>query len=97
MQSGANVSIKDINLLIMLQLCDKLDIKQSLGGDYRYLAAHFEMPNDHLMRISQGQDKTQEVLNWIGRNPRNTVAKLREILVNMRRDDCVEIIDKKYC
>ena len=97
MQSGANVSIKDINLLIMLQLCDKLDIKQSLGGDYRYLAAHFEMPNDHLMRISQGEDKTQEVLNWIGRNPRNTVAKLREILVNMRRDDCVEIIDKKYC
>ena len=47
--------------------------------------------------VSQGQDKTQEVLNWIGRNPTNTVAKLREILVEMRRDDCVEIIDKKYC
>ena len=55
------------------------------------------MANDHLMRIFQEQDKTQEVLNWIGRNPTNTVAKLREILVEMRRDDCVEIIDKKYC
>ena len=96
MQSRENVTIKDLNLLVMLQLCDKLDIKQSLGSDYRYLAAHFDMPNDHLMRISQGQDKTQEVLNWIGRNPTNTVAKLREILVEMRRDDCVEIIDKKY-
>ena len=96
-QSGDNVSIKDLNLLVMLQLCEKLDIEQSLGGDYKYLAAHFHMTNDHIIRISQGQNKTREVLNWIGRNPRNTVAKLRQILVDIRRDDCVEIIDKKYC
>ena len=97
MQSRENVSIKDLNSLVMLQLCEKLDIEQKLGGDYKYLAAHVRMPNDHIMRISQEQNKTREVLNWIGRNPTNTVAKLREILVEMRRDDCVEIIDKKYC
>ena len=96
MQSGDNVSIKDLNSLVMLQLCKKLDIEQSLGGDYRYLAAHFHMPNDDITAISQGQNKTREVLNWIGRNPGNTVAKLKQILVDMRRDDCVEIIDKKY-
>ena len=96
MQCRDNVSIKDLNSLVMLQLCKKLDIEQSLGGDYRYLAAHFRMPNDHIMRISQEQNKTREVLNWIGRNPGNTVAKLKQILVDMRRDDCVEIIDKKY-
>ena len=97
MQSGHNVSIKDLNSLVMLQLCKKLDIEQRLGGDYKDVAAHFGMPNDDITTISQGQNKTREVLNWIGRNPRNTVAKLRQILVDIRRDDCVEIIDKKYC
>ena len=95
-QSGDNVSIKDLNSSVTQQLCKKLDIEQSLGGDYKDVAAHFDMPNDHITTISQGQNKTREVLNWIGRNPRNTVAKLRQILVNMRRDDCVDIIDKKY-
>ena len=97
MQSGDNVSIKDLNSLVMLQLCEKLDIEQTLGGDYRYLAAHFDMPDDHIMRISQGQNKTRKVLNWMGRNLRNTVTKLRKVLVKIRRDDCVEIINKKYC
>ena len=96
-QSAENVSVKDLNLMIMLQLCDKLDIKQSLGGDYRYLAAHFYMHSDDMIRVSQGQDKTLQVLNWIGRNPINTVAKLREVLVNMERYDCVDIINKEYC
>ena len=96
MQSD-NVSIKDLNSLVILQLCEKLHIEQKLGGDYKYLAAHFGMPNDHIMRISQEQNKTREVLNWIGRFPGNTVAKLRQILVNIQRDDCVDIINKKYC
>ena len=97
MQSGYNVSIKDLNSLVRLQLCDKLDIRQSFGGDYRYLAANLDMHNDHIMRISQGQDKTQEVFKWIGTNPKNTVSKLREILLKMGRHDCLEIINKKYC
>ena len=96
-QSGDDVSIKDLNSSVTQQLCKKLDIEQMLGGDYKDVAAHFDMPNDDITIISQGQNKTREVLSWIGRNPRNTVAKLRQILVNKRRDDCVEIIDKKYC
>ena len=96
MQSGHNVSIKDLNSLVMLQLCKKLDIEQRLGGDYKDVAAHFGMPNDDITTISQGQNKTREVHNWIGRNPINTVAKLRQLLDNLRRHDCVEIINKKY-
>ena len=95
-ESDGNDSIKDLNSLVTLQLCKKLDIEQRLGGDYKFLAAHFDMPNDDITAISQGQNKTQEVLNWIGRKPRNTVAKLKEILVKMERDDCLEIIDKQY-
>ena len=56
------------------------------------------MPSDHIMRISQGQNKTLEVLKWIGRNPGNTVEKLLQILVIMRRFDCVEIIEENsFC
>ena len=55
--NGENVSIKDLNSLVMPQLCEKLDIQPSLGGDYKYLVAHFNMPNSHIMRISQGQNK----------------------------------------
>ena len=50
--------------------------------------------NIHL--IAQKNDPTKEVLKWIRQNPENTVAKLRETLVKMKRDDCVEIIDEKY-
>ena len=79
----------------MLELCEQLDRKQS--SDYRYLAAHFGMAKGQIARISQGKHKTEEVLNWIGRNSGITVAKLREILRDkMRRDDCVAIINKKY-
>ena len=95
-ESGEKVSIKDLDALVMLQLCSKLDIKLSVGGDYRYLAAHFGISYDHITRISQGDDKTHEVMSCIGTSPGNTVAKLREILNIMKRHDCVEIIDNKY-
>ena len=94
--SGEKVSIKDLNALVMLQLCRKLDINLSAGYNYRDLAARFGMSYERLTQISQGQNKTHEVLSWIGLNPRNTVSKLRGILNTMERDDCVEIIDKEY-
>ena len=80
----------------MLKLCKKLNIESTVGCDYRYLAAHFDMSSDDIRLISQEKDQTQEVLKWIGQKPQNTVAKLRETLVEMERDDCVAIIDEKY-
>ena len=80
----------------MLDLCKKLNIESPAGCDYKYLAAHFGMSCDDIKLISQEKDRTQEVLKWIGQKPKNSVAKLRETLVEMERDDCVSIIDKKY-
>ena len=55
------------------------------------------MTRDHVTQISKGEDKTEVVLDWIGRNSGDTVAKLREILRDkMGRDDCVAIINTKY-
>ena len=80
----------------MLQLGKKLDVKNSDGGDFRYLAAYFDMSTQDIDLISEKDDRTKKVLSYIGGNPANTVSKLREILVEMERDDCVAIIDKKY-
>ena len=67
------------------------------NGDYRYLAGHFGMTRNYVTQISKAENKTEVVMDWIGRNSGNTVAKLREILRDkMGRDDCVSIINKKY-
>ena len=95
-QPAEKVGIKDLNALVMLELCKKLNIECAVGCDYRELAARFEMTSDDINLISQGKDQTQEVLKWAGRKPENTVSKLREKLVEMGRDDCVAIIDKEY-
>ena len=95
-QCAEKVSIKDLNALVMLDLCKKLNIESPAGCDYKYLAAHFGMSWDDIKLISQEKDRTQEILKWIGQTPQNTVAKLREILVKMERNDCVAIIDEKY-
>ena len=95
-QLAEKVSIKDLHALVMLKLSKKLNIESSAGCNYEYLAAHFDMSSDNIHLISQKKNPTKEVLKWIRQNPENTVAKLRETLVEMERDDCVKIIDEKY-
>lgn len=51
------------------------------------------MPIDDIDLISQGANTTHRVLRWAGRNPGNTIARLRDILLDMGRLDCVKIID----
>ena len=91
-----------LNPLARLQICRELDIKHPLGGDYQTLAALFNMSTEDIEKISQKPNPTDNVLVWMGRKPINTIAKLRNVLVTMERDDCVEIIDKSlqsgmYC
>ena len=95
-QPAKQVSVKNLNALVILELCKKLDVKKSVGGDYRFLAAYFDMSTEDIDLISEKDDRTKEVLSYVGRNSTNTVSKLREIFVKMERDDCVAIIDEKY-
>ena len=87
-------SISHLDPLARIRICRKLDIKHPVCGDYRELAAHFDMPNTDIIVISQNPDPTDNVLHTIQRNPKNTIAKLRQVLVIMGRDDCVMIIDE---
>ena len=80
--------------MVREEICKKLDIEHPTRGDYRTLAAHFHMPNDDITTISQNPDPTDRVLQWVGRNPKNTISKLRQALQTMGREDCVTIIDK---
>ena len=52
------------------------------------------MDNDDIITISQNPDPTDNVLQRIGHNPKNTLAKLRGVLQTMEREDCVSIIDE---
>ena len=87
-------SVNNLHPLQRQNICKKLDIKHSTGGDYRALAAKFDMANDDIIAISQNPDPTDKVLQWVGRNPKNTITKLRKVLQAMRREDCVNIIDE---
>ena len=87
-------SVNNFDPLIRRNICKKLDLKDPLGKDYRELAAHFKIPNEDIRTISQNSDPTDKVLQRLGHNPKITIAKLREVLVTMGRDDCVEIIDQ---
>ena len=87
-------SVNDLHPLLRQKICKKLDIKHPTGGAYRELAAYFDMPNDDIIAISQNPDPTDNVLQWVGRNPKNTIAKLRKVLKAMGRKDCVNIIDE---
>ena len=79
--------------MVRQAICKKLDLKHPLGKDYHELAARFDMPTEDIRTISEGPDPTDNVLKCVGYNPKNTVAKLLEVLKTMGRDDCVEIID----
>ena len=91
-QPPKELSINGLAPLARHGICQKLDIEDDFGGDYRELAARFEMSSNCLDLISQGANRTHRVLRWAGRNPENTVAKLREILLDMGRFDCIQII-----
>ena len=87
-------TVNDLHPLLRQKICKKLDIKHPTGGAYRELAAYFDMSNDDINAISQNPDPTDNVLQWVGRNPKNTIAKLRKVLKAMGRKDCVNIIDE---
>ena len=85
MQPAEKVSVKNLNALVILELGEKLDVKKSVGDrDYQYLAAHFDMSFRDIDLISEKDDRTREVLRCVGRNPTNTVSKLRQILVDQK-------------
>ena len=79
-------------------LCRELDLPRPDGGDYRELASHFNMSTQDIQTITQTFSPTDYVLDWAGRNPINTIAKLQDVLVTMGRVDCGLMIQSgMYC
>ena len=93
-QLTKDLSVNDLEWSVRRKICQKLDLKDTLGKDYRELPARFNIPNEDIRTISQNSDPTDKVLQRLGYDPKITIAKLREVLVTMGRDDCVEIIDQ---
>ena len=66
--------------MVRRKICKKLDLKHPLGTDYRELADHFKIPNEDIRTISENSDPTDKLLERLWDNPKNTIAKLREVL-----------------
>ena len=69
-----------LDRLVRRKICKKLDLKHPLGTDYRELADHFKIPNEDIRTISENSDPTDKLLERLWDNPKNTIAKLREVL-----------------
>ena len=88
-----SLSINQIHPLIRGKICKKLDVRHTLGGDFRTLAAMVGMLNEDIELTSQRNEPTEEVLKWWGKKKEATVPKLRQILEEMERDDVIQILD----
>ena len=78
------------------EICVLLGPKRPLGGDYRTLAGILGMRNSEVKFISERENPAGEVLTWWEPQSSATVQKFREVLVQMKRDDVVEILDREY-
>ena len=87
-------TVSDLHPLLRQRICQRLDIKHSTGEGYRKLAAYFDMTSNDIITISQNPNPTDNVLRWVGYKPKNTIAKLRDVLQTMGREDCVKVIDE---
>ena len=52
------------------------------------------MSYEDIRTVSEYSYPTDKVLKWMECNPHNTITKLRMVLENMGRGDCVSIIDQ---
>ena len=97
---------RDVEKLINLdsktrqKICRKLNVPRLAGGDYKTLGGLIKMPTDEIKLASAAldQDPAEHVLAWWETNTSEaTIPNLRKKLLHedMRRQDVVEILDKR--
>ena len=75
------------------KICRKLDIKNAVGGDFRHLAALFDMLSENIELISQRyQEPTKEILQRWGAKREATVQNMLNVLQKMEREDVMDIL-----
>lgn len=80
------------------EICEKLNVPRPLGGDYKTLAGLIRMPNDKIQLAGRKEDPAEQVLAWYEtKTSEASISNLRKILLHkkMRREDVVEILDKR--
>ena len=88
--------VSEIPFTVRQEVCNLLRVERTFGGDFRSLAGDLRMDNSKIQVISKKDNPADEVLTWWEPQRSATVQKFREILVRMKRDDVVEILDREY-
>ena len=79
-----------------MRICKLLNIILVLGGDYRTLAANLGYKVIDIHMFSQEGDATKSLLLDWSRGKGNTAEKILNILIEMDRDDIVELLNKEF-
>ena len=94
--------VRDLPLRTHQDICVKLDLDMPFGNDCRALAAQIGMSPQQITSIWNGRgaarflNPTEQALKWWGPEKDATVRRLVEILRDLKRDDVVDIIMKRY-
>ena len=95
-EEGRKTMVSEIPFTVRQEVCNLLRVERTFGGDFRSLAGDLRMDNSKIQVISKKDNPADEVLTWWEPQRSATVQKFREILVRMKRDDVVEILDREY-
>ena len=91
-RDAGNVRFNMLQATTRHAICKKLNIRSAIGGDFKMLGAHLNMPNDDIAIISQKDDPAEEIFKWWEPKREATVGKLQQILRGMGRDDILDIL-----
>ena len=91
------LKITEIDIDVFMKICGLLNMIHVLGGDYRTLAGKLGYNVIDAEMFSQGGNATQSLLfHWSPRSEGNTAEKILNILVKMKRDDIVQLLNKEF-
>ena len=88
--------VRQIPFLVRQKICKLLNVRRTLGNDFRTFGAKLGMSNEDIKLISSAKDPAEEVLTWFEKKTTATVQKFLEILKRMKRDDVVDLLEGNH-
>ena len=85
--------VSDIPYLVLENKCHMLNVKSTVGSDFRRLAGELGMKTSNVRLLSQNDNPTDKVLKWWEPQISATVNKFCKRLIRMERHDVLEILN----
>ena len=88
--------VSDIPSIVLQNICGLLNVKSTVGSNFKTLACELKMKNNEVFTVSQFRDDpAEEVLKWWMPRKSATVEAFREVLKKMKRADALAVLDEE--